>query len=287
MNDNRNSLKISIITVCLNRAKFIETAIQSVVAQNHDNLEHIIIDGGSTDGTLEILKKYPHLCVVSGPDAGVYDAFNKGITLAKGQIINFLNSDHRWGEVPLQVIEAEFLCNAALEVITTGAGVYEYGSTEKWVRKKYLPALEGGEQFFDGLKGRGPAVNGWFIRRELFDRIGVFDNSYKVSADYDFCLRAVIMNTLIHPLNIETYHYLAHAHSLTFDNDHEKIASAIIENLSIIENFLSKENIETYQREYLRKRYQSLLLKIIYRKIRLAQPIGIINYISRFFRSIG
>jgi len=249
-------------------------------------LEHIIIDGGSTDGTLEILKKYPHLRVVSGTDAGMYDAFNKGIALAKGQVINFLNSDDRWGDVPLREIEAEILRTPALEVITTGAGIYEYGSAGSWVKKKYLPALEGGEQFFRSLKGRGPAINGWFIRRELFDRIGVFDNSYKISADYDFCLRAIIMNAQIHPLDIEIYHYLAHAHSLTFDNDHEKIASAIKENLLIVENFLSKENLERCQREYLRKRVRSLLLKIIYRKICLAQPVGIINDISRFFRSI-
>lgn len=286
MNDNNNSLKVSIITVCLNRAEFIEIAIQSVLAQNHDNLEHIIIDGGSTDGTLEILKKYPHLRVVSGPDAGMYDAFNKGIALAKGQVINFLNSDDRWGEVPLREIEAEFLDDPALEVITTGTGIYEYGFAGNWTRKRYLPALEGGEQFFSSLKGRGPAINGWFIRRGLFDRIGVFDNSYKISADYDFCIRAVIMNARIHPMDIEAYHYLAHAHSLTFDNDHEKIASAITENLSIVENLLSKENLETYQREYLRKRVRSLLLKLIYRKARLAQPIGIINAISRYLRSI-
>lgn len=276
----------SIITTCLNRKGFIETAIQSVLAQNYDNLEHIIIDGGSTDGTLEILKKYPHLRVVSEPDDGVYDAFNKGITLAKGQIINFVNSDDRWGKVPLQEIEAEFLGNPALEVITIDAGIYEYGSAGNWVRKKYLPALEGGEQFFNGLKGRGPAINAWFIHRELFDRIGVFDNFYKISADYDFCLRAVIMNARVRPLDIEAYHYLAHAHSLTFNTDHKKIASAITENLSIVDKFLSKENLETYQREYLRKRVRSLLLKIIYRKIRLAHPIGIINAVSRYIRSL-
>lgn len=281
-----SKLVISIITACLNRAEFIETAIQSVLAQNHDNWEHIIIDGGSTDGTLEVLKKYPHLRVVSGPDAGIYDAFNKGIALAKGQVVNFLNSDDRWGEVPLREIETEFLGAPALEVVTTGAGIYNIGSAGKWIRKKYLPALKGGEQFFDGLKGRGPAINAWFIRRELFDRVGVFDNSYKISADYEFCLRAVIMNARIHPLDTEIYHYLAHAHSLTFDNNHEKIASVITENLSIVENFLSKENLETYQREYLRKRVRSLLLKIIYRKICLAQLIGIINAILRYLRAI-
>ncbi|MBV9645715.1 MAG: glycosyltransferase, partial [Verrucomicrobia bacterium] len=72
-------MKISIITASLNRKEFIGTAIESVLAQNYPNFEHWIIDGRSSDGTLEFLKKYPHLRVLSEPDRGVYDAWNKGI----------------------------------------------------------------------------------------------------------------------------------------------------------------------------------------------------------------
>src|SRR4030066_1952836 len=85
--------KVSIITPSYNRAGMIETAIQSVLSQNFPEVEHIIIDGGSTDGTLDVLKKYPHLRVVSEPDQGMYDALNKGLNLATGEIIGFLNTD--------------------------------------------------------------------------------------------------------------------------------------------------------------------------------------------------
>ena len=85
--------KVSIITPSYNRAGMIETAIQSVLSQNYPEVEHIIMDGGSTDGTLEVLKKYPHLRVVSEPDQGMYDALNKGLNLAHGEIIGFLNTD--------------------------------------------------------------------------------------------------------------------------------------------------------------------------------------------------
>ncbi|MBN1416361.1 MAG: glycosyltransferase, partial [Bacteroidales bacterium] len=87
------SPKISIITPCLNRVEFIRTAIESVLAQNYQNFEHIIIDGGSTDGTLELLKKYQHVIFVSEPDENLYEAINKGIRLASGKIIGHLNSD--------------------------------------------------------------------------------------------------------------------------------------------------------------------------------------------------
>ena len=84
---------ITIITPSLNRAKFIEEAIKSVLNQDYPPVEHIIMDGGSTDGTLDILNSYSHLTVISQPDHGMYDAINKGIRMAKGNIIGIRNSD--------------------------------------------------------------------------------------------------------------------------------------------------------------------------------------------------
>ena len=84
----------SIITPCLNARSFIAEAIESVLAQQIPDVEHIIMDGGSTDGTLEILKKYPHLVVVSGPDHGMYDAINQGIGISNGEWIGLLNADY-------------------------------------------------------------------------------------------------------------------------------------------------------------------------------------------------
>src|SRR6202048_1307367 len=86
-------MKFSVITPCLNRVQLIGATIESVIAQDYPNFEHWIIDGGSKDGTLDLLKHYRHLRVVSEVDCGVYDAMNKGIRLATGEIVVLLNSD--------------------------------------------------------------------------------------------------------------------------------------------------------------------------------------------------
>jgi len=89
---------ISIVTPSLNQGRYIEQTIQSVLLQNYPNFEHIVIDGGSTDGTVEILKKYPHLKWISEKDSGQSEALNKGLKMATGDIIAWINSDDWYAE---------------------------------------------------------------------------------------------------------------------------------------------------------------------------------------------
>ena len=93
-------MKISILTPSYNSGKYIERAIESVVDQGYDNWEHIIVDGGSTDGTAVILKKYPHLKWISEPDKGQSDAMNKAFEMSNGDIIGYLNADD-WYELSI------------------------------------------------------------------------------------------------------------------------------------------------------------------------------------------
>ena len=92
---NKLNPKISIVTACLNSESTIEKTIKSVLGQSYDNIEYIIIDGGSTDGTLDIINKYKDKLsyIVSEKDNGIYDAFNKGLKIFKGELIGFVNSD--------------------------------------------------------------------------------------------------------------------------------------------------------------------------------------------------
>lgn len=96
------NLKISVVTPTLNSCEDLEIAIRSVIDQNYTNFEHIIIDGGSIDGTIELLNKYKHLTWLSEPDDGQADAMNKGFDLTTGDIIVYLNSDDYFYRVPLK-----------------------------------------------------------------------------------------------------------------------------------------------------------------------------------------
>ncbi|WP_051329044.1 glycosyltransferase family 2 protein [Geminicoccus roseus] len=177
---------VSIVTVCRNAASTLEASLESVAGQRGRAIEHILIDGASSDGTLEILERWrPRLAVVvSEPDQGIADAFNKGIARASGAYVMFVNADDRLG--PGQVARAA----ATLE--RTGAdGVFGDLVCEDLAGR---PAHRlQGDAAYAGRIDRGfPAINHptLLVRRGLFDEIGGFDPTLRIAMDYDWCLRA-------------------------------------------------------------------------------------------------
>lgn len=174
--------KVSIITPCFNGAGTISDCINSVKKQNYANIEHIIIDGGSTDGTLKILEE-SGVQYISGPDAGIYDAINKGIQESTGEILGILNCDDYYPspDVISTVIE-QFTCHdidllhGKIEQIDdNGRKVWTVGSdvtTPQLMRK---------------MKVAHPSV---FVRREVYEKLGGFSIGFRIAGDYDFVLRA-------------------------------------------------------------------------------------------------
>lgn len=213
-------IKISIITAVLNRADKIGNAIESVHKQFNDTMEHIIIDGGSTDGTLEVLKKYPHLKVISESDNGIYDAWNKGIHIASGEFITFLNSDDMWRDNSIQQIEKLLKINEGI-VIANAFVMNAINSDQLLMQKKYISLS--GEDLLASLTARPPAINAWFIPKKVFKIVGDFNPVFSIAADVDFCIRTIIAGIEIKPVDIQFYDYLAHSESLTLSqNRNEK-----------------------------------------------------------------
>lgn len=184
--------KISIITASLNRAGFVEQAIQNVLGQKVLNVEHLIIDGGSTDGSIEVYKRYPHLKVLVEADRNVYDAFNKGIALASGDVIGILNSDDLYMPGTLQLVLECFDSCSELEVVSGGGeyvkegGSGEYVVVSRYTDKTFL------ELDTDMLLRQPPLVNGRFFRRVVFERLGTFDTNFPVVADREFMMRCAM-----------------------------------------------------------------------------------------------
>lgn len=184
-------MKCSIITATLNRADFVERAICSVEEQSIQDLEHLIIDGGSTDGSFEIYKRYPHLVVSVGEDHNVYDAFNKGIAMATGDIIGILNSDDVYRSDVLRTIVNVFASDPEIDIVSGGC-VFVKGkgrhavTVARYVDSSFL-RLDAAM-----LLRQPPLINGRFFRKHVFDRVGDFDCAFPVVADREFMIRCAL-----------------------------------------------------------------------------------------------
>ena len=183
-----NNPKISIITSVYNNKSTIGDAIESVLSQTYDDIEYIVVDGGSSDGTVDVIKSYGSKITtfVSEADKGIYDGLNKGIALATGDVVAFLHSDDLYAhDDVVQKIADEFLYDTSLDGVYGDLVYTSKNDTSKVLR--YWKSKE----FDIGLLAKGwmPAHPTFFIKREVYKQYGVFDLSFKIAADYDFMLR--------------------------------------------------------------------------------------------------
>ncbi len=178
-------MKFSIVTVCFNSAKTIRRTLDSVLLQDFADYEYLVIDGGSKDGTADILKEYEPKFVgklrwISEPDHGIYDAMNKGIDMANGEFLGFMNSDDAYHAGAF---------SAAAEAITPETGILcgitlNFGpdGTESGVDRTPVARIP-----FTTVNHQS-----CFIRKSLFGRFGKYNLKYPIAADYDFFLRAYL-----------------------------------------------------------------------------------------------
>ncbi|MCF6240859.1 MAG: glycosyltransferase [Bacteroidales bacterium] len=180
-------MKISIITATYNNEKTIEQTIQSVLNQNYQDIEYIIVDGDSTDDTLKIIQKYKNQIskIISEADKGMYDALNKGIMNASGYIIGFLHADDFYPtDNILEKVEHTFKVYGTQSVY----GDLDYVAAEQ--PEKIIRKWISGKFNYDELKkGWMPPHPTFFVLRELYWKYGFFNLDYKIAADYDLMLR--------------------------------------------------------------------------------------------------
>lgn len=206
--------RFSIVTPCLNRAATIGAAIESVLAQRHPSVEHIVVDGGSTDGTAEVLARYPHLTVVREKDRNLYDAINKGLRRVCGEIVGLLNSDDLYAPGAFSAAETA-LADPAVEMVIGAAEFFaEQGGREVVTRR--LAGAEAVGLTEANAIGNVTTMNAAFYRRALIERSGGFDDRFPLAADKDFWLRLALLapRHVIIPDTI--IRYRSHAGSLTF-----------------------------------------------------------------------
>jgi len=177
---------ISIITPSLNQAAFIEENIKSVLQQNYPNVEHIIVDGGSTDGTIDILKKYTHLHWFSETDRGQSDALNKGFHMAKGEIIGWLNSDDTYCPNIFNLIANQFASGKVRVVCGDGFEIDENSCVTSNLYSRHTKP----EELIKYWKWKYEFVQpAFFFHRSVFSEIGYLDECLHYAMDYDFFIR--------------------------------------------------------------------------------------------------
>ena len=219
----RNDIRLTVITPCLNGARYVAKAVASVVTQGYPWVEHIVADGGSSDGTLQILSRYPHLKVLTSPDRGMYDALNKALAVAGGDVIGFLNCDDCYADGAFGTLIEAFGDAAVMAVAGEAVSFGETADGGHLEVERFSPAVA--DVLFRSTLGN-PSMNAWFFRASVFAKIGCFDPSYRVAGDREFMLRFALSGLRHVQTPRLIYRYRVHPGSMTFGRD-PAVADAI------------------------------------------------------------
>jgi glycosyltransferase involved in cell wall biosynthesis len=276
-------LLISIVTPCLNRVDFVAMAIQSVYAQEYNYYEHIVIDGGSTDGTLDVLSQYSNIKVVSESDQGIYDAINKGILSAQGQVIGLLNTDDFYEPGAFSVVSKHFKKYIDVDAVVGGADIRKKTNQGDWeVVKEFSPITA--EQLWRRVTVGIPAINAWFFRRSVFDKLGLFNTEYQIAADRDFLFRFALRGLKIAQVNQMIYHYQQHPGSITMDGVRDSEEESVNETRRLGTQMLAETEISPVFRRYLLEWQSEILAGQVIGAIRLRKPERALDYMLQGWR---
>jgi len=224
-----NNIKISIITVVYNGEQFLEETILSVINQTYENIEYIIIDGGSTDGTVDIIKKYEDKIDywVSEPDRGIYDAINKGLKVATGDYIGVIGGDDMYYPDAIENIVKVLTTDLSIELIY---GNLTYIDENNKVLRKSKSPLPNSKFFM--IKGMSVPHVASFVKKNIYNEYGSYKLDIKYAADYDYYL-----NLYLHKVKFR----------------HIDIYISKFRNTGVTNKYMLQSNLEVFQ---IRKNYK-------------------------------
>lgn len=234
---------LTIITPVLNRAGMIAEAIASVRGSADMAIEHIVVDAGSTDGTLDVVGRHDQVRLITAPGSGIYEALNIGIKAASGTVIGHLNSDDLLPDGALDAVATAFAENPEAESVR---GVARYtvldarggAIDDARLNADYPPALT----LADIVDGH-LSINAIFTRADAYRRIGLYDETLPLAADREWLLRAYLMGLRIHQIGSRTYLYRRHPQSLTLDPARANARRLRREALDIAARYLRRRDL--------------------------------------------
>ncbi len=230
-----SSPRISILTPSFNQGEYIEQTIQSVLNQDVEEIEHIVIDGGSTDNTISILKKYPHIKWVSEQDKGQSDALNKGLKMATGDIIGWINSDDYYRINILKEVVSLFRSPETNWIIGNS---YEYYTEYDKFRAVNSKEISYELLLKDSERQNQPPT---FFRKHILEKVGGFNNSFDYVMDYDLWIR---LSRLSKPKMVDTFYAVFRRHPAQKTNKNNMIGF-----INEIKRILKREKVPWLKRE--------------------------------------
>jgi len=181
-------MRISVITVAFNAADTIEDTLKSVASQTHSEIEHIVVDGGSTDGTMEVVRRFGHVRWISESDRGIYDAMNKGLAVATGDVVGFLNADDIFAHEGVLARVADLMSEQDLDLCFADVVYEQHGR----VVRRYSSARFRPSRLRFGLMPAHPTC---YVRSDFFKKVGIFSMDYEIASDYEWMVRAFKKNS--------------------------------------------------------------------------------------------
>jgi glycosyltransferase involved in cell wall biosynthesis len=230
---------ITIITPSFNAGGTIGETMESVLPQLSDDIDHLLIDACSTDGTLDIAKKYPHLTVLSERDRGIYDGMNKGAALAKAEWILFLQADD-W--LPAGTIETyrKAILEDPMTSLICGSAEAVQESQGRWSAVWSVTETSRMLLTAENIALGEPMINARLFKKRAFEELGGFSLEYTLASDRDFLLKASAAGMNQHEVDAMTYRYRWHSGSSTMTEGNALTARLSQENLAIVKAHLSK-----------------------------------------------
>jgi glycosyltransferase involved in cell wall biosynthesis len=281
MSTQRFDPRISIITPCLNGARYVGQAVESVLMQGYSNTEHIVADGGSTDGTLQILSRYPHLRILSSPDHGMYDALNRALAAAEGEFIGMLNSDDCYADDVFSAVIEVFRDERVMAVAGEAVTFRDAASGDQIVVDRLTSG--GMDLLFRSTLGN-PLMNAWFFRASVFAQIGRFDASYRVAGDREFMLRFAFSGLRFAETKRLVCRYRMHPESMTFGGSEELWETVLREHDRMTDLYLCRPCPSKRARELIKRaRTRDTLLGAI-RSVRRYDARKLLSYAAAGMR---
>jgi glycosyltransferase involved in cell wall biosynthesis len=230
---------LSLITPCLNARAHIGDMLASVRAESGVAFEHIVLDAGSTDGTRELLDSCRDIRLVTEPDSGSHDAMNKGIRLARGEILAFINTDDLYAPGILAAAAWRFAAEPALDALLGRSWLFAEEAGRWRVTAAYPLGRGDGLDLAELMYGI-PCINARFFRRRVFERAGDFDNDFSFAADRHFLIRLALLGMQGAVLDRPAYFYRRHGGSRTLDAQQSNAAALDREHVAIADALLAQ-----------------------------------------------